>query len=197
MWLCGGAVPLLNILPRFLLSSLLFYAAMPFIDNYLYKPCYTMKYVDIFTIYFILVVVIFVDQVLHMTHAMLDGVVLGIVISVFAFVYQSTQITVIRNATDGRLLRSKVVRSYWEEALLTRVGQRVSVLQFDGFIFFASAASIFERVKSILEESSKRRRPEQTRYFLFDFEHVQSVDESGIKMLRRPAVRTKPRWKCN
>jgi sulfate permease, SulP family len=184
MWLCGGAVPLLNILPRFLLSSLLFYAAMPFIDNYLYKPCYTMKYVDIFTIYFILVVVIFVDQVLHMTHAMLDGVVLGIVISVFAFVYQSTQITVIRNATDGRLLRSKVVRSYWEEALLTRVGQRVSVLQFDGFIFFASAASIFERVKSILEESSKRRRPEQTRYFLFDFEHVQSVDESGIKMLK-------------
>ena len=139
---------------------------------------------DIFTIYGIVFFVIVLDAGFHLSHAMLDGVMLGIFISVFAFVYQSTQITVIRNSIDGRLFRSKVVRTYWEEALLTRVGQRVSILQFDGFIFFASATSIFDRVKAILGESSKRCSPERIRYFLFDFEHVQSVDESGIKMLK-------------
>jgi SulP family sulfate permease len=183
-WLCSLSIPILNVMPRFYLSSLLFYAAMPFIDNYLYQPLFIMKTVDLFIIFIIVFVVIVLDVGLHYSHAMLDGVLLGIVISVFAFVYQSMRITVIRNCTTGAHLRSKVSRSYWEDAFLTRAGTRVSVLQFDGFIFFASATSIFDKVKELLILSDARSSPERTRYFLFDFEHVNKVDESGIRTLK-------------
>ena len=75
----------------------------------------------------------------------------------------------------------QVVRTFWEEALITRVGERLGIVVLEGFIFVASAGQILSTFKDMLEASNARPKCERLRYVVFDFEHVQNVDFSGVR----------------
>ena len=128
-WLAGISVEVLNVLPRFIFSLLLFYAAMPFLENYLVLPLFRMKVLDLATIYGIVLVAVLMDLLTKSTYAMILAVFSGIVLSFVSFIHSSVQVDVVRKCESGEYYRSKVVRTYWEEALLTRVGKRVQILQ--------------------------------------------------------------------
>eukprot|EP00943_MAST-04B_sp_MAST-4B-sp1_P006163 g6163.t1 len=184
-WITGLSVPVLNYLPRFVFSLLLFYAAFPFIEKYLYKPVVRgMRLQDILTIYMIVVIVVVMDSLKTTLPSMLVAVGVGVLLSFVTFIHASVQVKVVRNCDSGEYFRSKVVRTYWEEALLTRVGRRVQIIQLDGFIFFLSANAIFDKVKEIAAESDKRDVSEETRFLILDFFYVENVDESGLKTLK-------------
>ena len=174
----------LNYLPRFVFSLLLFYAAMPFLENYLVLPLFRMKALDLATIYGIVLVVVLMDLLTTSSFAMIVAVFSGIFLSFVSFIHSSVQVDVVRKFESGEYYRSKVVRTYWEEALLTRVGKRVQIIQLDGFVFFMSASHVFDVVKSVAAESDKRDAAEQTRFLILDFVYVENIDESGLKMLK-------------
>ena len=64
---------------------------------------------------------------------------------------------------------------------MERVGNRVGIISMEGFIFFASASQIIRQTKQMLAESDTRKPAEQLRYMMYDFEHVDSCDFSGIR----------------
>ena len=183
-WIVNVSVTVLNYLPRFVFSLLLFYAAMPFLENYLVLPLFRMKALDLATIYGIVLVVVLMDLLTTSSFAMIVAVFSGIFLSFVSFIHSSVQVDVVRKCESGEYYRSKVVRTYWEEALLTRVGKRVQIIQLDGFVFFMSASHVFDVVKSIAAESDKRDAAEQCRFLILDFLYVENIDESGLKMLK-------------
>ena len=73
------------------------------------------------------------------------------------------------------------MRTFWEEALATRVGDRLGIIVLEGYIFFASAGQILNTFKALVEASAARPKCERMRYIVFDFEHVQNVDFSGVR----------------
>ena len=142
---------------------------MPFLENYLILPIWRMKKLDLLTIYGIVCVVIFMDSVIQTTLSMIYAVVFGVLLSFISYIHSSVQVDVVRNIECGEFYRSKVVRTYWEEALLTRVGKRVQIIQLDGFLFFLSVSHIFDVVKDIIAASDKRSKPEEVRFIILTF----------------------------
>jgi MFS superfamily sulfate permease-like transporter len=83
-------------------------------------------------------------DLMNLSFALLLAVVVGLVFSTIIFMLQYAQVSVIRNTYQGDGYQSKVVRTYWEEALISRVGCRSGYIQLEGFIFFASAAQVMD-----------------------------------------------------
>ena len=97
------------------------------------------------------------------------------------FAFQYARVSIIREVLSGRDYHSKVARTFWEEALITRVGVRMGIVVLEGYIFFASAGQTLKTFKDIKETSDARSKCEQLRYIIFDFEHVNNVDFSGVR----------------
>jgi SulP family sulfate permease len=190
LWLSGSSIWVLNRLPRFYFSFFLFYAAWPFLTKYVILPINgehaKMKRNDVATILVIVLVVIILDAYPRAVPvpSMLVAVICGFIISIYNFVRSSVKVSTAGEGFSGRYFRSKVVRTYWEEALLTRVGNRVQILRLDGFIFFLTGHAIKQKVEEICDESDQRGIAEETRYLILDFLNVEQIDETGLKILR-------------
>ena len=141
MWLSGFM--LVSYLPRFLLGGLLVYAACPFIVDNLIVSYHHMSRLEYAAIWAIFSTVVLAD-LMNLSFALLLAVVVGLVFSTIIFMLQYAQVSVIRNTYQGDGYQSKVVRTYWEEALISRVGCRSGYIQLEGFIFFASAAQVMD-----------------------------------------------------
>jgi MFS superfamily sulfate permease-like transporter/CRP-like cAMP-binding protein/Ca2+-binding EF-hand superfamily protein len=170
-----------NIIPRFVMGFLLVYACLPFIIDNLIMTYFHMTKKDFVAVWVIVLTAVIMDAVANSPLAMLSAVIVGIVISFLIFVLQYARVSVIRDVFSGENYQSKVIRSYWEEALLARVGKRVRMLQLEGFVFFASSSEIIGRVKDLIAESLELSNPARTRYLILDFEHVSNVDFSAIR----------------
>src|SRR5262249_50678650 len=83
---------------------------------------------------------------------------------------------VVKRETCGAVLRSKADRSATEDAVLSHHGERVHILQLQGYIFFGSAHNLLERVRLRLTVSDRPR----ARFLVLDFRHVHGLDSSAI-----------------
>ena len=97
---------------------------MKYVINPIYDEHEKMKLKDVATILVIVLVVILLDVFApdSQVPSMLVAVMCGFVISIYNFVHSSVKVSTAGEGFSGRHFRSKVVRTYWEEALLTRVG---------------------------------------------------------------------------
>jgi len=68
------------------------------------------------------------------------------------------------DTSTGTKYQSKVVRRPFEDALLERVGPRTYYIQLEGFIFFASATQVLQKIKDLVDASN-----ESVRHFFFFF----------------------------
>ena len=117
---------LIHYLPRFYLGGLLWYAACPFIVQNLIETYFHMEkkeYIIVLTIF--ATVVVF--DLMGNAAAMLIAVAVGAVMATFVFMSQYARVSVIREQfnlastlTEGKNYQSKVVRRYFEDALLDR-----------------------------------------------------------------------------
>ena len=126
MWFAGSGFMLIHYLPRFYLGGLLWYAACPFIVQNLIETYFHMEkkeYIIVLTIF--ATVVVF--DLMGNAAAMLIAVAVGAVMATFVFMSQYARVSVIREQfnlastlTEGKNYQSKVVRRYFEDALLDR-----------------------------------------------------------------------------
>ena len=126
MWFAGSGFMLIHYLPRFYLGGLLWYAACPFIVQNLIETYFHMEkkeYIIVLTIF--ATVVVF--DLMGNAAAMLIAVAVGAVMATFVFMSQYARVSVIREQfnlastlSEGKNYQSKVVRRYFEDALLDR-----------------------------------------------------------------------------
>ena len=179
MWLSGFM--LVSYLPRFLLGGLLLYAACPFLVDNLWTSYFHMSKMEYGAIWGIFCTVV-IGDIAGLSFALLLAVVVGLVFSTIIFMVQYAQVSVIRHTYQGTDYQSKVVRTYWEEALISRVGARSGYIQLEGFIFFASAAQLVDAVRDMIIRGGTVKET-SIRHLVLDFEFVTNIDYSGVVRL--------------
>ena len=107
------------------------------------------------------------------------GVATGLLAAALFFVVTFARIDVVRLATSGARLRSRVERPDAEQARLAVLGRAVSIYSLDGYIFFGTADRLAQRVEDALAGSPRPR------YVLLDFRRVRGLDTSAARALAR------------
>ncbi|SMH60788.1 SulP family inorganic anion transporter [Azospirillum agricola] len=105
----------------------------------------------------------------------IEGLLLGLAVSLATFVYTYARLPVIRLSTTGRTLRSRVDRSPAATHHLTEAGGAVEILQLQGFLFFGTAEQIVHRVRRRLSDTDAP----PLRFLIVDFAHIKGMDSAA------------------
>lgn len=114
----------------------------------------------------------------------LEGLAVGLLVSIAVFVFNYSRLPVVRLNTSGIEHRSSVDRSSAASRLLSRYGDAIEIVQLQGYLFFGSADRMVNYVRRRLQA------PGQTplRFLVLDFRHVSGLDSaatSGFLKIRR------------
>jgi len=161
--LFGGAA--LSIFPKLVFGALLAFLGLSFLWEWLVDARQRLPRVDYLIVLGILVIIA--------AAGFLQGVAVGVVAAIVMFVVSYSRSSVVKHELDGATFKSRVTRSAAARGLLVAVGDQAYYLQLQGFIFFGTAYSLLEQVRSRV-----RRTP--TRFVVLDFRQVIGLDSTGM-----------------
>jgi SulP family sulfate permease len=99
-----------------------------------------------------------------------------LLLAVILFVVGYSRVDVVRHEISGATFHSRVVRSREEERWIRQHGDEIYILQLQGFIFFGTADSLFDRVRRRLYDGVLPR----PLAVVLDFEHVPGLDSTAV-----------------
>jgi SulP family sulfate permease len=151
--------------PKPILGSLLLYLGIDLLIQWIYQAAFKLPLADYLTIVLIMVVINHVG--------FLQGVLVGLVMSVVLFVVNYSRIHATRDQFSGIHQQSTIARTPQEQDILDRQGEAIHILQLHGFIFFGRANHLLEAVRDRLEQDPPLR------YLVLDFHLVSGIDSSA------------------
>lgn len=166
----GGTI--LSYFPKFVAGGLLFYLGLSMLKEWLIDTRKSIPMIDYSVILGIIIIVEF--------FGFLQGIALGIIVSVVIFVFRYSSINIIKNTLDGSNVKSSKDRSITDHRLLDYNVDQLVTLQLQGFIFFGTANSLYEKVKSLVSDSDG-----SLQFVLMDFNLVQGIDSSAVKSFQK------------
>lgn len=166
----GGSF--LTFFPKFIAGGLPLYLGLSMLWEWLVDLRKSMPKVDYAIVFLIVLIVEFVG--------FLQGIGIGIVVSVVIFVFRYSSINIIKNVLDVARLRSNKDRPITDQRLLDYNKESSLILQLHGFIFFGTANSLYEQVKLMVAEKKKN-----IQYVVLDMNLVQGIDSSAVKSFEK------------
>ncbi len=157
---------MLATIPKLVAGGFLLFLGLAFLTDWLYDSWSRLSRLDYLLVWFILIVVIL--------FGMLQGVVVGIVVSMLFFVASYATTRNVRHTLSRQNYQSYVMRPPAAEKVLREHGQRLAIFELQGFIFFGSAYTLIEQLRSRIETDST-----ELRYLLLDFRLVSNIDSSA------------------
>jgi len=164
---------IVSYLPIPIISALLLYLGLNFLAEWLFDAYSRMRRTDYLIIVLILFVVAWAGYII--------GVGVGLVMALTLFALRYSLIDVVRLELSGAQHRSNVDRTPDEIAILRPVRPTIHILKLQGFIFFGTAYSLLQRVRTRAHATSL----DPLRYLILDFRHVTGVDSSALLSLSR------------
>jgi SulP family sulfate permease len=159
----GGAIAWL---PKLLIGGLLFYVGLDVLIAALLNVHLRRSWPEYAVAMLVFVTVAFVG--------LLEGLGVGVAAGVVLFVVNYSQIDVVRHESSAAEHHSNVVRSARARLLLDELGDRVMILELQGYIFFGTSNLLLNRIRARLT-GCQRPRP---RFILLDFRRVTGIDSS-------------------
>lgn len=158
---------LLSLTPKFVLGGLLMYLGFSFLVEWLYHAWFKLPRIDYVVVVLILVVIA--------AFGFVQGVAVGLIAAVVFFVVNYSRTNVVRHSLSGTTFKSRVNREERVQEALREHGERIYILQLQGFIFFGTANSLLERVRA------RMRDPERLapRFVILDFRQVTGLDSTA------------------
>lgn len=156
-------------LPLPAVAVVLVYQGLVFMDQWLYQSRSRFGAMDYQIIALIFAVIIL--------SGFLPAVLLGTLITILMFVRQYSRLRVIHHNTDATTLRSRVERPLRHKKALEKYGDRVRVVRLKGFLFFGTAYTLLEELKTMLEPPCV--------FMILDFSRVSGTDSSTANALLR------------
>ena len=162
----GAAV--LSFFPKPILGGLLFFAGLGMLVEWVYDAWFKLPKSD----YLIVLLIVVVAS----TVGFLEGVAVGVIAGIILFVVKYSRINVVKHALSGTSYQSNVERSIYHQNLLRSKGEKLYVLELQGFIFFGTANGLFEQVRQ------RARDPllSPLQFVLLDFRLVNGLDSSAV-----------------
>jgi SulP family sulfate permease len=154
--------------PTPVISGLILFLALEFLLEWLYDAWFKFPKSDFLTILVILAVIINVG--------FLQGVIVGLVITVTLFVIKYGSISVAKHTFSGVTRQSNVDRSAEQMQLIQEQGEQIYILELQGFIFFGTANNLVKQIQDRIE--SLEQNP--LRFILLDFRLVRGLDSSTV-----------------
>lgn len=156
-------------LPLPAVAVVLVYQGLVFMDQWLYQSRTRFGAMDYQIIALIFAVIIL--------SGFLPAVLLGTLITILMFVRQYSRLRVIHHNTDASTLRSRVERPLRHKKALEKYGDRVRVVRLKGFLFFGTAYTLLEELKTMLQPPCV--------FMILDFSRVSGTDSSTANALLR------------
>lgn len=110
----------------------------------------------------------------------LQGIGVGLLISMILFAVNYSRVPVIKHRLTGESFRSNVVRSIPDRYLLHLHGRQIQIFQLQGYVFFGTAYNLFESVNTVLKESVGK-----IGYLILDFQFVTGIDSSAVHVISK------------
>jgi len=177
-----GTIEPFNYMPRFFISSLLFFAGSGFVAENLWGSRGTNSLLEWFEI--VLIVITFI-----LSGQLVIAVAVGGVICFITFILKYAKISVM----DGVPQRGgdcKVVERrgpLMQRSIRNITDNWLLVVRLKGYIFFASADSLSAHVNKHIQEQEEAQMPEYSRlkYLVLDCSLLDGVDASAAKSMKR------------
>ncbi|MGA1856247.1 SulP family inorganic anion transporter [Azospirillum sp. 11R-A] len=119
----------------------------------------------------------------------MEGLALGLAVSLAMFVYSYSRLPVIRGRHSGAELRSRVDRSPAASLHLTGAGAAIEAMQLQGYLFFGTAEQIVGPVRDRLEraggDAGGQVGAQPLRFLIIDFRHIKGMDSAAAGVFRR------------
>jgi SulP family sulfate permease len=163
----------LSYFPKPVLGGLLLFMGLSFLVENLYDAWLRLPILEYALVLVILLAVV--------SLGFIAGVGAGLLISAVLFAVSYARINVVKNATSGAVLRSKAARSAAKQAVLKRRGERIQVLQLQGYLFFGTAYALVK----VVEQHLIGRGPLTTPFVVIDFRNVHGLDSSAVVAFTR------------
>ena len=164
----------LALFPKFVAGGLLLFFGLSFMLEWVIDARKTIPATDFAIICGIVLIIEFIG--------FLEGIGIGIFISVLIFVFRYSAVNVIKNMFDGGAVNSSKDRSIPDQRILGHNAERMLILQLDGFIFFGTANGLYEKVKQYASEPGKNLQ-----FILMDMSLVRGIDSSAIRSFKKLA----------
>lgn len=169
---CGVALLLgtavLSFFPRMLLGGIVVLLGLAFLVEWVFDAWFKLPRRDYFVVLIILLVVGFVG--------FLQGVGVGLVLALVLFAVDYSRTNVVKHALTGGTYRSKVERGPRQRESLRRRGERIHVLELQGFVFFGTANSLLDRIRARAQDP----RLPALLCLVLDFRSVIGLDSSAV-----------------
>lgn len=154
-------------LPVFLTAGLVIYMGLDLLYEWLISSRRKLPFSEWMIVVVILAFVVLVG--------FMQGLAVGLLVSVALFIYDYSRLPVIRLSATGKDIRSTVDRSPVESAYLLEHGDVIEVRQLQGYLFFGTADRMVSEIKQRIDES-----PENLlRFLVVDFRQVSGVDSAA------------------
>ncbi|HEX6302870.1 MAG TPA: SulP family inorganic anion transporter [Anaerolineales bacterium] len=166
---------ILSFIPKMVLGGILMYLGLSFLVEWIFQAWYRLPKVEFLVTVMIVAVIAW--------RGFLEGVALGILVTVVLFVVNYSRIDVVKHMLDGTNYSSRVTRGQRQRKHLDEHGDQILILQLQGFIFFGTANSLFERVRQRVREPG----PNPLQYIVLDFRQVTGVDSTALRSFTKLA----------
>ncbi len=164
----------LSFFPKFVAGGLLLYLGLSMLKEWVIDSRKSIPVID----YSIMIGIILVVEFF----GFLEGVAIGIVASVVIFVFRYSSINLVKTILDGSNVKSSKDRSITDQRLLDYNTDQFVILQLQGFVFFGTANSLYEKVKSLASSTEK-----SLNFLIMDLGLVQGIDSSAVKSFEKLA----------
>ena len=174
---CGIALVIgaqaLSIFPKVILGGLLLNLGLEFLVEWLVDTWKRLHKSDYLVIVLILIVI--------GTVGFLEGIVIGLLMSIALFVINYSKVEVVKYELTGKTFNSNVERSEYMRKILDDSGDQIFILPLQGFIFFGTANKLLQRVLDRIESDSSN----SMKYLLSDFRQVTGMDSSAVNSFNK------------
>lgn len=165
--LCTGA-SIIPFFPKPILGGVTLFLGLDLLVEWIYDAWFKLSKIDCFIVILILFVIA--------TVGFLQGVGVGLVVSIVHFVINYSQVNVTKHILSGATYPSNTVRSLPQARLLQEEGDQIYILDLQGFLFFGTANTLLNGIQDRL------RDPNLTplRFVVLNFRLVNGLDSSAV-----------------
>jgi SulP family sulfate permease len=158
----------LSLFPRPVLGGLVVFLGLAFLVEWVVEARSKLLRRDYAVVLLILVAVAFLG--------FLPGIVVGLLLAAMLFVVDYSRIDVVKDEIRGSQYRSKVDREPDHLGILRSAGDRIHVVTLQGIVFFGTAHSLLQRIRSRAQDTELPR----LEFLVMDFRRVSTLDSSAV-----------------
>jgi sulfate permease, SulP family len=159
--------------PRPLLGGLLFFLGLNFLDVWVFEGRKRMVRADFGVVLLMLFIIAATNFIV--------GVSIGLVLTIVIFVVNYSRGNIFHHKLSGVEVSSNVERNAYQRRALSRLGKQIYLLELQGFIFFGTANTVLEQVRTRLHAPED----EPLTYLILDFRRVTGLDSSAVFSLTK------------